>query len=276
MRAACAALKSSEAFRGLKERFPTVPDECKTVVSHPGKGPCKVATQSFSWLRSVELPGRMSSPAERRTASPTRRRPVSMEEYTGRERSHHEIQQVRTALLQRGERFKIHSTPLRCLRVLQEGLTQEALVEVLRNQHQNIVQQQNLIAGQGAQISELTKLVSGLVQMQTDVLKDQAQREADERERKAEEERKAAEEAATSSTPERGSLFTSAPKKSDPKYSGSSGGKMESYIPNCPQLEIKYSGRRHEINTWLSFRERFGSWLCPLEMSATQRNCKRQ
>ena len=32
--------------------------------------------------------------------------------------------------------------------------------------------------------------------MQTDVLKDQAQREADERERKAEEERKAAEEAA--------------------------------------------------------------------------------
>ena len=71
-------------------------------------------------------------------------------------------------------------------------MTQEALIEVLRNQHQNIVQQQNLIAGQGAQISELTKLVSGLVQMQTDVLKDQAQREADERERKAEEERKAA------------------------------------------------------------------------------------
>ena len=73
-------------------------------------------------------------------------------------------------------------------------------IEVLRNQRQNIVQQQNLIAGQEAQISELTKLVSGLVQMQTDVLKDQAQREADERERKAEEERKAAEEAATSST----------------------------------------------------------------------------
>ena len=70
-----------------------------------------------------------------------------------------------------------------------------------------------LIAGQGAQISELTKLVSGLVQMQTDVLKDQAQREADERERKAEEERKAAEEAATSSTPRAGSLFTSAPKE---------------------------------------------------------------
>ena len=90
-----------------------------------------------------------------------------------------------------------------------QGLTQEALIEVLRNQHQNIVQQQNLIAGQGAQISELTKL--GLVQMQTDVLKDQAQREADERERKAEEERKAAEEAATSSTPRAGSLFTSAP-----------------------------------------------------------------
>ena len=143
-----------------------------------------------------------------------------------------------------------------------QGLTQEALIEVLRNQHQNIVQQQNLIAGQGAQISELTKLVSGLVQMQTDVLKDQAQREADERERKAEEEKKAAEEAATSSTPRTGSLFTSAPKKSDSKYSGSSGGKMESYIPNCPQLEIKDSGRRHEINTWLSFRERFGSWLC--------------
>ena len=101
-----------------------------------------------------------------------------------------------------------------------QGLTQEALIEVLRNQHQNIVQQQNLIAGQGAQISELTKLVSGLVQMQTDVLKDQ-----DERERKAEEERKAAEEAATSSTPRTGSLFTSA---SDSKYSGSSGGKMES------------------------------------------------
>ena len=94
-----------------------------------------------------------------------------------------------------------------------QGLTQEALIEVLRNQHQNIVQQQNLIAGQGPQISELTKLVSGLVQMQTDVLKDQAQREADERERKAEEERKAAEEAATSSTPRAGSLFTSAPKK---------------------------------------------------------------
>ena len=144
-------------------------------------------------------------------------------------------------------------------------MTQEALIEVLRNQRQNIVQQQNLIAGQGAQISELTKLVSGLVQMQTDVLKDQAQREADERERKAEEERKAAEEAATSSTPRAGSLFTSAPKKSDSKYSGSSGGKMESYIPNCPQLEIKDSGRRHEINTWLSFRERFGSWLCLLD-----------
>ena len=134
-----------------------------------------------------------------------------------------------------------------------QGLTQEALIEVLRNQHQNIVQQQNLIAGQGAQISELTKLVSGLVQMQTDVLKDQAQREADERERKAEEEKKAAEEAATSSTPRAGSLFTSAPKKSDSKYSGSSGGEMESYIPNCPQLEIKDSGRRREINTWLSF-----------------------
>ena len=146
-----------------------------------------------------------------------------------------------------------------------QGLTQEALIEVLRNQHQNIVQQQNLIAGQGAQISELTKLVSGLVQMQTDVLKDQAQREADERERKAEEEKKAAEEAATSSTPRTGSLFTSPPKKSDSKYSGSSGGKMESYIPNCPQLEIKDSGRRHEINTWLSFRERFGSWLCLLD-----------
>ena len=146
-----------------------------------------------------------------------------------------------------------------------QGLTQEALIEVLRNQRQNIVQQQNLIAGQGAQISELTKLVSGLVQMQTDVLKDQAQREADERERKAEEERKAAEEAATSSTPRTGSLFTSAPKKSDSKYSGSSGGKMESYAPNCPQLEIKDSGRRHEINTWLSFRERFGSWLCLLD-----------
>ena len=101
--------------------------------------------------------------------------------------------------------------------------------------------------------------------MQTDVLKDQAQREADERERKAEEERKAAEEAATSSTPRTGSLFTSAPKKSDSKYSGSSGGKMESYVPNCPQLEIKDSGRRHEINTWLSFRERFGSWLCLLD-----------
>ena len=56
-----------------------------------------------------------------------------------------------------------------------QGLTQEALIEVLRNQHQNtVVQQQNLIAGQGAQISELTKLVSGLVPMQTDVLKDQA------------------------------------------------------------------------------------------------------
>ena len=101
-----------------------------------------------------------------------------------------------------------------------QGLTQEALIEVLRNQRQNIVQQQNLIAGQGVQISELTKLVSGLVQMQTDVLKDQAQREADERERKAEEERKAAEEAATFSTPRAGSLFTSAPKKSDSKYSG--------------------------------------------------------
>ena len=141
-----------------------------------------------------------------------------------------------------------------------QGLTQEALIEVLRNQRQNIVQQQNLIAGQGAQISELTKLVSGLIQMQTDVWKDQAQREADERARKAEEERKAAEEAAAPSTPRTGSLFTSTPNKS-----GSSGGKMESYIPNCPQLEIKDSGRRNEINAWLSFRERFGSWLCLLD-----------
>ena len=40
---------------------------------------------------------------------------------------------------------------------------------------------------------------------------------------------------------------------------------MESYIPNCPQLEIKDSGRRQEINTWLSFRERFGPWLCLLD-----------
>ena len=43
--------------------------------------------------------------------------------------------------------------------------------------------------------------------MQTDVLKDQAQRKADERERKVEEKRKAAEEAATSSAP-----FTLAPR----------------------------------------------------------------
>ena len=217
----------------------------------------------------------MSSPTERRTASPTRRRPVSMEEYTGRERSPPpdpaesaaaEIP-VPNSPTPTGRTFRddFNSPQMPASPTGGQGLTQEALIEVLRNQHQNIVQQQNLIAGQGAQISELTKLVSGLVQMQTDVLKDQAQREADERERKAEEERKAAEEAATSSTPRAGSLFTSAPKKSDSKYSGSSGGKMESYIPNCPQLEIKDSGRRHEINTWLSFRERFGSWLCLLD-----------
>ena len=200
---------------------------------------------------------------------------MSMEEYTGRERSPPPDPAESAAV-----EIPVPNSPTPTGRTFQDnfnspqmpasptggqGLTQEALIEVLRNQHQNIVQQQNLIAGQGAQISELTKLVSGLVQMQTDVLKDQAQREADERERKAEEERKAAEEAATSSTPRAGSLFTSAPKKSDSKYSGSSGGKMESYIPNCPQLEIKDSGRRHEINTWLSFRERFGSWLCLLD-----------
>ena len=198
-----------------------------------------------------------------------------MEEYTGRERSPPPDPAENAAA-----EIPVPNSPTPTGRTFQDTfnspqmpasptggqeLTQEALIEVLRNQHQNIVQQQNLIAGQGAQISELTKLVSGLVQMQTDVLKDQAQREADERERKAEEERKAAEEAATSSTPRAGSLFTSAPKKSDSKYSGSSGGKMESYIPNCPQLEIKDSGRRHEINTWLSFRERFGSWLCLLD-----------
>ena len=200
---------------------------------------------------------------------------MSMEEYTGRERSPPPDPAESAAA-----EIPVPNSPTPTGRTFQDnfsspqmpasptggqGLTQEALIEVLRNQHQNIVQQQNLIAGQGAQISELTKLVSGLVQMQTDVLKDQAQREADERERKAEEERKAAEEAATSSTPRAGSLFTSAPKKSDSKYSGSSGGKMESYIPNCPQLEIKDSGRRHEINAWLSFRERFGSWLCLLD-----------
>ena len=200
---------------------------------------------------------------------------MSMEEYTGRERSPPPDPAESAAA-----GIPVPNSPTPTGRTFQDDfnspqmpasptggqeLTQEALIEVLRNQHQNIVQQQNLIAGQGAQISELTKLVSGLVQMQTDVLKDQAQREADERERKAEEERKAAEEAAMSSTPRAGSLFTSAPKKSDSKYSGSSGGKMESYIPNCPQLEIKDSGRRHEINTWLSFRERFGSWLCLLD-----------
>ena len=200
---------------------------------------------------------------------------MSMEEYTGRERSPPpdpaesaaaEIP-VPNSPTPTGRTFQdnFNSPQMPASPTGGQGLTQEALIEVLRNQHQNIVQQQNLIAGQGAQISELTKLVSGLVQMQTDVLKDQAQREADERERKAEEERKAAEEAATSNTPRAGSLFTSAPKKSDSKYSGSSGGKMESYIPNCPQLEIKDSGRRHEINTWLSFRERFGSWLCLLD-----------
>ena len=198
-----------------------------------------------------------------------------MEEYTGRERSPPpdpaesaaaEIP-VPNSATPTGRTFQdnFNSPQMPASPTGGQGLTQEALIEVLRNQHQNIVQQQNLIAGQGAQISELAKLVSGLVQMQTDVLKDQAQREADERERKAEEERKAAEEAATSTTPRAGSLFTSAPKKSDSKYSGSSGGKMESYIPNCPQLEIKDSGRRHEINTWLSFRERFGSWLCLLD-----------
>ena len=179
-----------------------------------------------------------------------------MEEYTGRERSPPpdpaesaaaEIP-VPNSPTPRGRTFQdnFNSPQMPASPTGGQGLTQEALIEVLRNQHQNIVQQQNLIAGQGTQISELTKLVSGLVQMQTDVLKDQAQ-------------------AATSSTPRAGSLFTSAPKKSDSKYSGSSGGKMESYIPNCPQLEIKDSGRRHEINTWLSFRERFGSWSCLLD-----------
>ena len=125
-----------------------------------------------------------------------RRRPVSMEEYTGRERSPPPDPAESAAA-----EIPVPNSPTPTGRTFQDdfnspqtpasptggqGLTQEALIEVLRNQHQNIVQQQNLIAGQGAQISELTKLVSGLVQMQTDVLKDQAQREADERERKAE------------------------------------------------------------------------------------------
>lgn len=44
-------------------------------------------------------------------------------------------------------------------------------MEVLRSQHQNITQQQQQISGQAVQIAELTKLVSGLAQMQTDVLK---------------------------------------------------------------------------------------------------------
>ena len=117
--------------------------------------------------------------------------------------------------------------------------------------------------------------------MQTDVLKDQAQREADERERKAEEERKAAEEAATSSTLRAGSLLTSAPKKSDSKYSGSSGGKMESYIPNCPQL-----GTVHNLRSKIQEEDMRSTPGYPSESdldrgcafwtSATQRNCKRQ
>ena len=116
----------------------------------------------------------MSSPTERRTASPTRRRPVSMEEYTGRERSPPpdpaesaaaEIP-VPNSPTPTGRTFQdnFNSPQMPASPTGGQGLTQEALIEVLRNQHQNIVQQQNLIAGQGAQISELTKLVSGLVQ----------------------------------------------------------------------------------------------------------------
>ena len=111
--------------------------------------------------------------------------------------------------------------------------------------------------------------------MQTDVLKDQAQREADERERKAEEEKKAAEEAAASSTPRAGSLFTSAPKKSDSKYSGSSGGKMESYMPNCPQLEIKIQEEDMRSTPGHPSESDLDRG-CVFWMSATQRNCKRQ
>ena len=102
------------------------------------------------------------------------------------------------------------------------------------------------------------------MQTQTDVLKDQAQREADERKRKEEEEeRKAADEAAAaSSSTATGSLFVAAPKKTDSKDFGSSGGKLESYFPNCPQLEIKDHGRKAEINTWLCLLdERFAADL---------------
>ena len=54
---------------------------------------------------------------------------------------------------------------------------------------------------------------------------------------------------------------------SNSKYSGSSRGQLESYILNCPQLEleIKDHGRKAEINTWLAFREKFASWLSLLD-----------
>ena len=87
--------------------------------------------------------------------------------------------------------------------------------------------------------------------MQTDVLKDQAQRKADERERKVEEKRKAAEEAATSSAP-----FTLAPKKSDSKYQRIQAEGMRS-APGCPSESDLDRG-------------------CVFWMSATQRNYKRQ
>ena len=219
----------------------------------------------------------MSSPTERRTASPARRRPVSMEERTDRERSPPPDQAESAAA-----EIPVPNSPTPTGRTFQDkmpasptggqGLMQEALIEILRNQHQNIVQQQNLIAGQGAQISELTKLVSGLVQMQTDVLKDQAQREADERERKAEEERKAAEEAATSSTPRAGSLFTSAPKKSDSKYSGSRWRVTYRTVHNL-RSKIQEEGMR---STPGYPSENDLDRGCVFWMSATQRNCKRQ
>ena len=134
---------------------------------------------SGSWSSQEECPV-LPSDGQRRQ----RRRPVSMEEYTGRERSPPpdpagsaaaEIP-VPNSPTPTGRTFQdnFNSAQMPASPTGGQGLTQEALIEVLRNQHQNIVQQQNLIAGQGEQISELTKLVSGLVQMQTDVLKDQA------------------------------------------------------------------------------------------------------
>ena len=86
---------------------------------------------------------------------------MSMEEYTGRERSPPPDPAENAAAgipvpnspTPTGRTFQddFNSPQMPASPTGGQGLTQEALIEVLRNQHQNIVQQQNLIAGQGAE-----------------------------------------------------------------------------------------------------------------------------